>query len=139
MANLTPVAANVLKGTGTQVSRYIAGVALTAGQYVYIDDDGEIQLSDADGASSAQVVDGVTANDAAAGQPVNIIPPSTTSIITPGFTAAAVGNVIYLAPNPGFATETYADVLTGDRVIVLGVMVTTTTMRFQPLIGGVKA
>lgn len=139
MSALAVTAANVLKGSGSGTQTVIAGVALTAGQYVYLDSSNLAQLADSDGSSPAQVVNGVCANNAAAGQPVTLILPDSTATIAPGFTAGAIGNTIWLHDTPGAATETFADLESGDKVIVLGVMVTTTTMRFYPVSGGTIA
>jgi uncharacterized protein YgbK (DUF1537 family) len=63
----------------------------------------------------------------------------TDTALTTGFTASAAGVVIYLSSDTaGAATETYADLDSGSTVIVLGSMLTTTTMKFSPLVGGVK-
>lgn len=136
MPALSVTAANVLKGSGSQTQTVTAGVAITAGQYCYLDTSNLAQLADADGSSVTQVVDGVAANNAGAGQPVTLIQANSSVAITPGFTASAIGVVIYLFDTAGGATETFADLESGDKVIVLGVMVTTTTMKFYPVTGG---
>ena len=136
MADISITAANVLKSSTGQVSVGTAGATITAGQAVYIDtgDSNKIKLADADGTSPAFTLAGIALNAASSGQPVSFCTNDTAGF-TIGATVAA-GDVIWLSPNPGGLTKTFADLLTTDKVVVIGVMLTTTTMNLTPIQGG---
>src|SRR5687768_17532041 len=106
MPDLSVTAASVLKGSSTP-SMVTAGATVTAGQYVYLDTTtSTYKLSDADGSSGANAVDGVTLNGAATGQPVAIIPASSgDATFVHGFTGVVAGDTIFLSDTPGAATK----------------------------------
>ena len=136
MADISITATGVLKSSTGSVSVGTAGATITAGQAVYVDtgDSNKIKLADADGASPAFTFAGIALNAASSGQPVSYCTNDTAGF-TIGATLAA-GDVIYLAPNPGGLTKTFADLLTTDKVVVVGVMLTTTTMNLTAIQGG---
>lgn len=136
MAEATITVGNVRAGAGSQVTTLIAGVDLTQGQPVYADTSNLVQLADADGASATQAPTGITVNAASAGQPVSYV--TSGSAVVPGFTAS-VGDVLYLSPTPGRVTTAFADVASGDRVVILGVFTSTTVLNLVILLGGTKA
>lgn len=136
MADATITVANVRSGAGGSTQTLIAGVAITQGQPVYVDTDNLVQLSDADGAAATQVPIGYSVNSASAGQPVTFVTSGTA--VVPGFTAS-IGDVLYLSPNPGRVTTDFADLASGDRVVILGVFSTTTVLNLSIVSGGVKA
>lgn len=135
MASLVQTPASVLKSSTAQVQTGTAGATIVAGNVLYIDtaDSNKLKLADCDAASPANVVAGIALNGASAGQPVAYTAEDTG--LTPGCTMT-VGAPIYLSPTAGELTETYADLLEGDTVIVLGVALTATTMNFNPITGG---
>jgi len=136
MADLSPTAANVLQSSGTSVSAGVASTAITRGQYVYVLANGTIGLADSNGTTPANSVAGCCIADVATSQTCFYV--ASDSGFTPGFTVLA-GDTIWLSNTPGACTKTYADVAVGSTVIPLGVMTSTTVMRFSPLVGGVKA
>jgi len=136
MADLSPTAASVLQSSGTSVSSGVASTTITRGQYVYVLAAGTIGLADSNGASPANSVAGCCIADCATGQTCFYV--ASDSGFTPGFTVLA-GDTIWLSNTPGACTKTYADIASGSTVIPLGVMTSTTVMRFSPLVGGVKA
>jgi len=136
MADLAITAANVLKSSNGTIAVLTAAGAITRGQYIYTLANNTAGLADSNGTTPANTVTGVALADVGAGQPVPYVP--TDTALTTGFTASAAGVTIYLSNTPGAATETYADIASGSTVIILGSMLTTTTMKFTPLIGGVK-
>ncbi len=89
MANITITPANVLANAGSSyLTGKLAGETLTAGQWVYLkQSDGRIYKAHASTAEKATVV-GLTANGAAAGQPVSVISKSSScavgSVVTSG-------------------------------------------------------
>jgi hypothetical protein len=80
MAAISVTAANVLRVDG-EVVTFPAGVAITAGQYVYVDGNGAVQVAtNATSAGSgvgAQHV-GVALNGGGVGQPIQILKPGGT-------------------------------------------------------------
>ena len=135
MADLSVTAANVLQSSGTTVSSGVAAVAINRGQYVYIKADGTIALADSNGTTPANTCAGSCIADVSTGQTCFYV--AKDAVFTPGFTATA-GDPIYLSNTAGGATKTYADIASGSTVIVLGGMLTSTTMNFDPQVYGVK-
>ena len=135
MAQISITAASVLKSSTGQVSVGTAGATITAGQSVYIDtsDSNKIKLADANGTAPANTFAGIALNAASSGQPVSYC-----SNDTAGFTIGATvvaGDTIWLSQTPGGLTKTIGD-LSGGIAIVVGVMLTTTTMNLTPVVGG---
>lgn len=94
MADVVP---GVVTGTGNKI-QVVAGVAITSGQWVYIDtaDANKAKLTDADIAAAA-VVKGVALNSAAAGEEVTIL---VDGVYDPG--VALVDGMLYvLSSTPG--------------------------------------
>ena len=130
MADLSPTPANVIKGAGAKVNNnreMAAGVTGTAGQAIYLDSDGDINLSKGDAAGTA-IVDGVLLNGASPGQPAEYITEGDYdpgAVVVPGtfyvVSAAVAGSIAPLADlgantfprGLGFATDTdniYVDI-----------------------------
>ena len=135
MAAISITAANVLKSSTGQVSVGTSGATITAGQSVYIDtsDSNKIKLADANGTAPANTFAGIALNAASSGQPVSYCT-NDTSGFTIGATVVA-GDTIWLSQTPGGLTKTIGD-LSGGIAIVVGVMLTTTTMNLTPVVGG---
>ena len=119
MANLSITAANVATSLGSQISN-TAGVAITAGQVIYLDSTtSTMKLADADALLTAAVT-GIAVNSAAAGQPVTYQP---NGLITIGATVV-VGTAYYLSSTAGgICLE--SDLASGDYVTFLGIATTT--------------
>lgn len=139
MADISITAANVLKSSTGIPALGIAGATITAGQAVYIDtsDSNKIKLADADGTAPANTFAGIALNSATAGQPISYCT-SDTGGFTIGATLA-IGDTIWLSPNPGGLTRTFADFGSTDKITVVGSMVTTTTMNLTTIVGGTVA
>ena len=135
MAAISITAASVLKSSTGQVSVGTAGATITAGQAVYIDtsDSNKIKLADANGTAPANTFAGIALNAASSGQPVTYCTNDTAGF-TIGATVVA-GDTIWLSQTPGGLTKTIGD-LSGGLAIVVGVMLTTTTMNLTPVVGG---
>ena len=135
MAAISITAASVLKSSTGQVSVGTSGATITAGQSVYIDtsDSNKIKLADANGTAPANTFAGIALNAASSGQPVSYCT-NDTSGFTIGATVVA-GDTIWLSQTPGGLTKTIGD-LSGGIAIVVGVMLTTTTMNLTPVVGG---
>lgn len=135
MAAISITAASVLKSSTGQVSVGTSGATITAGQSVYIDtsDSNKIKLADANGTAPANTFAGIALNAASSGQPVTYCTNDTAGF-TIGATVVA-GDTIWLSQTPGGLTKTIGD-LSGGLAIVVGVMLTTTTMNLTPVVGG---
>lgn len=122
MANLSITAASVATSLGSQVSA-TAGVAISAGQAVYLDSTtSTIKLADANALLSAAVV-GIAVNSAAAGQPITYQP---TGLITIGATVVT-GTAYYLSATAGgICLE--SDLVSGEYVTFLGIATSTTVI-----------
>lgn len=139
MADLTITAASVLAGTNAEIVRGNAGATITAGQAVYLDtaSTGEWLLADSDSATviargSARF--GIALNGAADGQPLAV---QVSGDITIGATMTA-GTTLYLSDAPGGICP-IADLATGDYITLVGVAMSTTVLRIDPLYSGVVA
>jgi len=122
MADLSITPSSVATSLGSQVSA-TAGVAIAAGQTVYLDSTtSTIKLADASALLSSAVV-GVAVNSAAAGQPVTYQP---TGLITIGATVVT-GTAYYLSATAGgICLE--SDLVSGEYVTFLGIATSTTVI-----------
>lgn len=134
MADITITAANVIAAAGGRRADMVAGATITAGQVVYQEAaTGLAKLADCDSATAeARIPYGIALNGAGTGQPVEVLRAGS---ITIGGTMTA-GVSYWLSPNPG-GIAPYADVLAGDRAVLLGVATSTTVLRVQILDSGV--
>lgn len=139
MSDLSITAANVLAGTGADITRGTAGATITAGQAVYLDEatTGQWLLADSDSATVAargSARFGIALNGAADGQPLAV---QTGGDITIGATLVA-GVAYYLSDAPG-AICPFADLATGDFVTLVGIATSTTVLKIDPLYSGAVA
>jgi len=120
MANFSITAANVLS-TGSRTTG-IAGAAITQGQPIYRDsaDGNKAKLASATSAT-AHLCEGLALNSAAVGQPVSWV--TQDDDFTPGFTST-IGTIIVLGTSG--ALKPSGDLEAGDRVVLIGVMKSTT-------------
>lgn len=118
MADLTITAANVLEGTNGKKGFGVAGVAVTAGQTVYLDPtDGKYRLADNNSVTAAaRAPTGVALNNAAAGQPLCV---QTSGPCTIG-AALTAGVVYYQSGTPGGICPV-ADLVTGMYPTAIGI------------------
>lgn len=136
MAAITVTAANVARVDGETVSGYLAGATITAGQVVYVDSNGSVQVgTNATSAGSgvgAQLV-GVALNGGGSGQPIAILRNGTVNI---GGTAA-VGKQYCLGTAGGVIP---VDDIAGTEFIThLGVGLTTANIKLSINVSGVQA
>lgn len=118
MADLSITAASVISNSGAlrDYSR-TAGVALTAGQAVYLDAaTSSYKLSDSNSATAAvRACDGITLHAAAIGQPIAVHkrgPITIGAVLTPGQTYA-------LSETPG-GIQPVADLTSGEYPTIIG-------------------
>lgn len=117
MTDLAITAANVVKGSTASVDEGTAGVAVTAGQTLYLDSGtNTLKLSDADsGTAAARSVVGIALHAAAAGQPLKYL---TGGPLTLGATLTQ-GVGYYLSKTAGGICPV-ADLTTGAYPVFLG-------------------
>ena len=108
-------------------------MALTGGQAVYLDSNGVWQLSDSNSAAAAKAFGGIVICSAvAAGQRCPVLQ---TGPITIGATVT-VGAPYYVGGTPGSIIPG-ADLVTGDRVILIGFATTAAIIQVNPQDTGV--
>lgn len=134
MADLTITATGVLKGADAKTKHGIAGVAITAGQPIYLDTStGTMRLSDTDSATAAaRGCAGLALHAAAAGQPIEY---QYDGRITIGATTAP-GEPYFLSGNAGGICP-WADVATGDYPLFIGFGVSATQIDLHLIASGV--
>ncbi len=146
MADYTVTAANVV--ASTQAIRFpgpqttggvcVALTACTAGQPVYQDATTlKFAPADADQATKYNIA-GISEQTAAAGQPITIV--ISDPAFTPGITTLATGDIPCLSTTAGGIaphgdTSSYAS---GTYIVVLGVGISSTQMKLNPIISGVS-
>lgn len=136
MADISITAANVLPSSAATIQQgtAAAGVTITAGVVVYQLTAGTFGLADSDGTTPANTVAGIAINGCGPGQ--RFLYASEDPVFTFGGTCVVATGALYLADTPGGITQTLGDLESGDKVIMLGVPLTTTTIYLKPLVGG---
>lgn len=134
MVDIVITAANVVPSNTATVARGIAGVAITAGQAVYLSPTtGKYDLADTDSATAAvRAAHGVALNGAAANQPIAVC---TKGPVTIGATLVA-GEVYYLSGTAGGICPV-ADVAAGDYPLVVGQAASTSVLNVDIVYAGV--
>lgn len=131
MADLTITASSVVPGAGAVVKSAIAAVAITAGQLVYIDANGQAALADANAATTDNVV-GMATNNAAASQPVNYVAKGLVDVGSV-LTAAAV----YVLSSTARGICPVADLGSTEYTTIIGVAVDANTLEIDIKVSGV--
>lgn len=127
MADLSITATAVKSGAGAKVEHGKAGVAITAGQVVYLEAaSATYKLADSD-SPTAEIKDaaGIALNGAAVGQPVAVAR-SGDVVFNAVLTA---GSAYYLSETPG-GIQPAAD-LAGEDVVQLGLAKSTTVLALR--------
>jgi len=116
MADITITASNVSAGSGASKETGVAGVAINAGQWVYlVASTRKLGLADADNLESSQTV-GIAVNSAAAAdQPVQYV---TAGDVNVG-SVATIGTIYVIGTTAGKAFLT-SDLTSTDYVSVCG-------------------
>lgn len=132
MTDLSITATSVKAGGNAIIAHGLAGVAITAGQPVYLDAaTGTYKLAD-NNLAGAENVTGIALNGAASGQPVAV---QTSGDITIGATLTA-GSAYCLSATAG-GIAPVADLTTGNVVIQLGLAKSTTVLALRIAAPGV--
>lgn len=132
MTDIVITAANVARGSDALVDHGTAGVAITAGQTIYLDSvTSKMVLSDNNG-DGTRTVNGVALHAAAANQPIAF---QKSGDITIGATLTA-GQDYWLSATPG-GIAPRADLTTGMDPILIGVAKSATVLTLAILDVGV--
>ncbi|MEA3212257.1 MAG: hypothetical protein QOE70_5314 [Chthoniobacter sp.] len=131
MANLSLTPADIIPST-TSFLRGTAGTAINAGDLIYKDSTGLLQLSDADGAAAAQAVDGIAVCSGADGQPINYVAEDADLEIGAGTS----GTPYFLSATPGKICEA-GDLAAGMKTIFVGSGKPGDKLNFKPVAGGI--
>ena len=139
MPDISVTVASVIPSSSAQIASGTAGATITQGQALYIDtgDSNKLKLADADGTSPANSFAGIALNAASAGQRVNYCTQDLGGLAI-GATLA-IGDSVWLSDTPGGITKTFSELEAGDKIVHLGVMLTTTTLVLNPTTGGTLA
>lgn len=136
MADLTPTAANVVKGAGVVVRDAIAGAAVTAGEQGYLDaTDGNKAKPGQATSEAAAAVRGVFLNSAAAGQPCQLAEEGPVDMGAGSGVAQGQVYVVSAAAAGGIAPE--GDLGSGNYVSVVGVGDAGNVLRVKRHVSGV--
>ena len=134
MADLSITAANVVPGSDAVIRSGTAGVAITAGQVVYLDEATDTyKLADNDsGTAALRSPAGIALHSASANQPLAIIVRGQVTIGA----AILAGVGYYLSSNAGGICPV-ADLATGDYPVLLGFGASTTVLNVNIVEAGV--
>lgn len=119
MADLVPVAADVLKYDGAQTNTGVAGETIAAGEVVYRNSSGVLMLADDATAVKAAAL-GVALNGGAVGQPITYAKGGGIDL-----GCAVVVGVVYGVTDTAGGISDIADRDSGDFITVLGIGITT--------------
>jgi hypothetical protein len=129
MVDFAITASQVLPGSealGARFENGIAGVAVTAGQPVFLEAaTNTFKLADTNATAPEAVVRGIALHAAAVGQPLRIQVGGTMTIGAGA--AVAAGSVVVLSATPG-GLAPVADLATGHRTTILGIGGATNTL-----------
>ena len=134
MADLNPVEANVAAAADATVIQGTSGGTITQGMPVYLNSSNRYVQADTDASAAAALVAGISLNSTSSGQPIDII---TAGTLTVGAASVGVGHVYVLSGNAGLIADV-ADLANGDFTTVLGVGLTSTTIKIGIIVGGVS-
>jgi len=99
MADYTVVPGNVLASASASKASGTAGVNITAGQTLAMDNSGLMVLYDANGASPINVMKGIALHGALVNQPIAFV--TQDNLFAPGFSMVAVGDCVIGSQTPG--------------------------------------
>ena len=132
MAEIT-VTSNLIRPLeGAIVRRYDAGGALSAGDWVYVNSDGEVEQADADAEAASQarglvVADSTGATSFAAGPRVDVVVYGPVT----GFSGMTPGDAIFVSVTPGKGDHT-APAAAGDYPFACGYAESDVTVFVSP-------
>ena len=133
MANLNPVEADVVAAADATVIQGTSGALILQGQPVYLGSSNTYLLADTDSSATTAAVAGISLNSTTSGQPIDIIVAGT---LTVGAATVIVGGVYVLSGDVGLLADV-GDLASGDFTTILGIGLTSTTIKIGIIVGGV--
>ena len=133
MANLNPVEADVVAAADATVIQGTSGATILQGQPVYLGSSNTYLLADTDVDAATANVAGISLNSTTSGQPIDIIVAGT---LTVGAATVIVGGVYVLSGDVGLLADV-GDLASGDFTTILGIGLTSTTIKIGIIVGGV--
>lgn len=126
MADISVTASSVAPGTNCETASGTAGEAITAGQPLYIDtaNGNVLKLADANLSSLGATVAGISLHGAATGQPIVYAKAGNVT-----FNAVLTASKAYILSANAGGIAPIADHAAGWRMSLLGVALTTTSLR----------
>lgn len=126
--DISVTASSVLPGTDATYASGTAGASITAGQPVYIDtsDSSKLKACDCDASDLASTVAGIALHAASSGQPLKY---QTGGNLT--FNAVLTAGKCFVASATAGGIAPIADLATGWRTSVLGVALSTTSLKMN--------
>jgi hypothetical protein len=135
MADVSITVTGFIPSANATLIQVTAGATMTRGQTSYYDSATQTyKLCDND-VVALNAFAGFVCEDVASGQQFFLCTRDPNLAI--GATLAN-GDTIWQSANPGGITKTFADLVSTDRVLVIGVANSTTTINFVPVLGGIK-
>ena len=133
MADLVIVEASIAAAADATIIQGTSGATVLQGQPVYLDSSNQYVLADTDLSAAAAVVAGISLNSTTSGQPIDLIAGGT---LTVGGSGVAVGTVYVLSGAAGKIAPA-VDLANGDFTTVLGIGLTSSTVKIGIIVGGV--
>ena len=133
MADLAIVEASIAAAADATIIQGTSGATVLQGQPVYLNSSNQYVLADTDLSAAAAVVAGISLNSTTSGQPIDLIAAGT---LTVGGSGVAVGTVYVLSGTAGKFADV-ADLANGDFTTVLGIGLTSSTVKIGIIVGGV--
>ena len=133
MANLTPAVASVAASADASIVQGTSGATIPQGRPVYLNSSGRYVLADTDVDAATANVAGITLNSTSSGQPIDSI---TAGTLTVGSVSVIVGGVYVLSGDVGLLADV-GDLASGDFTTILGIGLTSTTIKIGIIVGGV--
>lgn len=125
MSDISVTAASVIASSGAVRGSGTAGASITALQTLYIDtsDSNKLKLADANAASPAYIVEGLSLHAALAGQPIQYIKSGQVTL-----NAVLTTGLVYVNSATAGGIAPSADLTTGWRTSTLGIALSTTVL-----------
>lgn len=133
MADLVITASNVDRVSGSQRSAE-AGVAITAGDCVYIDTAGLVQLAQKDVSVVEAAASGIALNDAGIGQPCTY---QISGVVDLG--AVLTAGEVYVVGAAAGGIAPVADVIATDFATIVGIAISSSNLKMAIVPSGVAA
>ncbi len=135
MADISITASGFIPSASATLIQGTAGENVARGQTLYYDSTNGLYRLFAANNTTKDTLAGIACEDASANQPFMVVTKDPALAIAG---TLATGDICYGSSGAGGITKTFADIVTGWRVWVLGPASATNTINFLPIKGGIK-